>query len=416
MDTSVPYAVEVEGLAKRYRLGQVQRTGLDLLRRRPRDWVDALDDVSFTVERGEIVGIVGRNGAGKSTLLKIVSRITQPTAGRILLRGRVGSLLEVGTGFHPELTGRENVGLNGSILGMRRREIAAKFDDIVEFSGVAAFLDTPLKFYSTGMAVRLGFAVAAFLEPEILVVDEVLAVGDIGFQERCLGKMREIAGGGRTVLFVSHNMAAVSALCTRTVWLDGGRVGFDGPSAEGVRRYVEASRVGRETLTSGERRGTGTARIVGVRLESEDGEPIETVPSGRTLRLCLDYDAPAPLQDVAVNVTLGDGTRGLCSFMSEVAGAPFAELPATGTLVCTVPALALAPGVYELTLSLLVRREVVDKVPQAGSLVVGEGDFFGTGVQVPNVGYYGPLLVRNSWTVEARSPAAAPRAEERIAP
>src|SRR5688572_13379681 len=199
----------------------------------------ALKDVSFDVRPGEVVGIVGRNGAGKSTLLKILSRITHPTEGRIEMRGRVGSLLEVGTGFHPELTGRENIYLNGAILGMGRREIARKFDDIVDFAEVERFLDTPVKRYSSGMYTRLAFAVASHLEPEILVVDEVLAVGDAAFQKKCLGRMGEVSREGRTVLFVSHNLVALQSLCKRAVWLDGGRLVADGESSKVVSAYIE---------------------------------------------------------------------------------------------------------------------------------------------------------------------------------
>jgi lipopolysaccharide transport system ATP-binding protein len=199
----------------------------------------ALEDVNFEIKRGEVVGIIGRNGAGKSTLLKILSRITEPTKGRVEIRGRVASLLEVGTGFHPELTGRENIYLNGAILGMKRAEIRRKFDEIVDFSGVEKFLDTPVKRYSSGMYVRLAFAVAAHLEPEILVVDEVLAVGDAEFQRKCLGKMQEVAGHGRTILFVSHNMPAVERLCGRVIWLDNSRVALDGGPADVVERYLD---------------------------------------------------------------------------------------------------------------------------------------------------------------------------------
>ena len=201
----------------------------------------ALRDVSFGVATGEVVGIVGRNGAGKSTLLKVLSRITEPTTGRVELGGRVASLLEVGTGFHPELSGRENIFLNAAILGMSRAETAGKFDEIVAFAGVEQFLDTPVKRYSSGMYVRLAFAIAAHLEPEVLIVDEVLAVGDADFQKRCLGKMHEVSRGGRTVLFVSHNMAAIQALCQRAIWIDGGRVGADGATAETIRSYLSSS-------------------------------------------------------------------------------------------------------------------------------------------------------------------------------
>lgn len=254
-------AITVEGLSKRYRLGSaapthdtfvgatlaVLRAPLDNLRRlarltrfndSDRDIVWALKEVSFSVRPGEIMGIVGRNGAGKSTLLKILSRIVEPSSGRATIRGRVASLLEVGTGFHRELSGRENVFLNGAILGMRRREIDSKFEEIVEFSGVSKFIDTPVKFYSSGMHVRLAFAVAAHLEAEILLIDEVLAVGDYGFQKKCLGKMSSASHSGRTVLFVSHNMGAISTLCDRTIVLDQGGVTFSGETQEAVQQYT----------------------------------------------------------------------------------------------------------------------------------------------------------------------------------
>ena len=200
--------------------------------------VGACSDVSFDVEAGQVIGIIGRNGAGKSTLLKVLTRITQPTTGRVEIHGRVGSLLEVGTGFHPELSGRENIYLNGAILGMTRTEIGRKFDDIVEFSEIAEFLDTPVKRYSTGMYVRLAFAVAAHLDPEILLVDEVLSVGDVAFQRKCLGQMGEIAGSGRTVVLVSHNMGAVRGLCTRVIEIEGGHPVADGPAEEIVNNYI----------------------------------------------------------------------------------------------------------------------------------------------------------------------------------
>jgi lipopolysaccharide transport system ATP-binding protein len=214
----------------------------------------ALRDVSFTVTQGEVVGLIGRNGAGKSTLLKILSRITDPTTGRVGLNGRVASLLEVGTGFHPELSGRENIFLNAAILGMSRAETARKFDEIVAFAQVEQFLDTPVKRYSSGMYVRLAFAVAAHLEPEILVVDEVLAVGDADFQKRCLGKMHEVSRGGRTVLFVSHNMAAIQALCSRAIWLEQGAVAADGSVGDSVRRYLSSS-------ANAARTGSGPIRV-----------------------------------------------------------------------------------------------------------------------------------------------------------
>src|ERR671934_747042 len=244
------FAIDVVGLSKQYRLGQMHSAidtlrdhlmhGLRTLRtgRAPREYIWALDDVSFQVREGEVLGIIGRNGAGKTTLLRLLSRITEPTKGYADVTGRVASLLEVGTGFHGELTGRENIFLNGAILGMRRSEIVRKFDEIVEFSGVEQFLDTPVKRYSSGMFVRLAFSVAAHLEPEILIVDEVLAVGDVEFQKRCLGKMESFGQSGRTVLFVSHSMPTIARLCPRLLLLDRGRLIEDGPTDHVIGRYL----------------------------------------------------------------------------------------------------------------------------------------------------------------------------------
>ncbi len=291
------YAIQAQSLSKRYRIGSslhnypTLRESLagvlpSLARRQPSNAGDllhstliwALQGVSFKVLRGEVLGVIGRNGAGKSTLLKILSRITRPTSGEIRLRGRVGSLLEVGTGFHPELTGRENIYLNGAILGMHRKEINAKFDQIVEFSEIGRFLDTPVKRYSSGMYMRLAFSVAAHLEPEILLVDEVLAVGDAAFQKKCLGKMGQVAGEGRTVLFVSHNMGAIQALCSRSILLADGRIVEDGPSNQVVQSYLNRSygdieKTG-EVSWSGEDNapGGGEVRLQSIRLLSSIGQ------------------------------------------------------------------------------------------------------------------------------------------------
>jgi lipopolysaccharide transport system ATP-binding protein len=268
-----------------------------------REEVWALRDVSFEVGRGEVVGIIGRNGAGKSTLLKILSRITEPTTGQAVLRGRVASLLEIGTGFHPELTGRENVYLNGSVLGLTRAEIRARFDEIVAFAEVERFLDTPVKRYSSGMYVRLAFAVAAHLEAEILVVDEVLAVGDAGFQRKCLGKMQQVGQGGRTVLFVSHNMAAVESLTQRSLLLDCGLVQKDGPTRDAVAAYLAAAHEAGGTLdlAAANRKATGPARIVGLSVRTERGEPASVFRPGETFIVTLDVDfAEAMRADVAV--------------------------------------------------------------------------------------------------------------------
>src|SRR6202046_335486 len=252
MTNAVIYA---EGLGKRYRIGDrerylalrdvLARTFLAPFRRgsqsRQRDYLWALRDVSFGIEQGEVVGLIGRNGAGKTTLLKLLSRITRPTAGFAEVRGRVGSLLEVGTGFHPELTGRENIYLSGAILGMKKGEIDRKYDAIVAFAEIERFLSSPLKFYSSGMQMRLAFAVAAHLEPEILLVDEVLAVGDMEFQKKCLGKMQEVSKSGRTIVFVSHQMNQIRRLCERVLWVDAGRIRQSGPTGEGTAEYEAAS-------------------------------------------------------------------------------------------------------------------------------------------------------------------------------
>ncbi len=317
---SAPVSIEVRGLSKRYRLGE--RLEISTLRElissrvrglrpsavpapadRRDDVINALDDVSVDVRRGELVGIIGRNGAGKSTLLKILSRITEPTAGRATIRGRVASLLEVGTGFHPELTGRENVYMNGAILGMRRDEIRRKFDEIVAFAEVDAFIDTPVKRYSSGMHVRLAFAVAAHLQPEILLVDEVLAVGDIGFQQKCLGKINEVSALGRTVLFVSHNLGAVRGLCSRCLLLEHGRLTADGSPAEVIGKYVAGTLVNghRSAVTLPYRPGVAV-QATRLWFEDEDGAETGHVGIGSDAFLGVEYLVEHDARDVKLAV------------------------------------------------------------------------------------------------------------------
>jgi lipopolysaccharide transport system ATP-binding protein len=312
-----PAAISIDGLGKRYRLGTggggafTYQTLRDSLANAARSWVGAvtrgdrraepefiwaLQNVSVTIGRGEVVGIVGRNGAGKSTLLKILSRITRPTCGEALLNGRVGSLLEVGTGFHPELTGRENIFLNGAILGMRRHDLLRKFDAIVDFSGISRFIDTPVKRYSSGMYVRLAFAVAAHLETEILLVDEVLAVGDAAFQRQCLGKMQDISGSGRTILFVSHNMQAITRLCTRALLIAQGQLVEDGPAAQIVARYL-TSEVGttamREWPDGNAAPGNERVRLRRVRVVDRSGAPVESVDVRHDVGVEISFDVLA---------------------------------------------------------------------------------------------------------------------------
>jgi len=260
----------------------------------------ALNDVAFEVKRGEVVGVIGRNGAGKSTLLKILSRITEPTTGEVWLRGRVASLLEVGTGFHPELTGRENIFLNGAILGMARQEILRKFDEIVAFAEVEAFLDTPVKRYSSGMYVRLAFAVAAHLEPEILIVDEVLAVGDAEFQKKCLGKMNDVAKGGRTVLFVSHNMGAVQALCSRGLLLTGGRLVMDGPVRSVCERYLQGSARGLAGVVTWSADSNARMCFTELAVLNEKNQPVGRLGIEEKIRVRVSYQVGSPLTGATI--------------------------------------------------------------------------------------------------------------------
>ena len=320
-------------------------------RRRTSDEFWALRDVSFEVKRGECVAVIGRNGAGKSTLLKVLSRITEPTTGEVRLRGRVGSLLEVGTGFHPELTGRENIYLNGNILGMTRREVKAKFDEIVAFSEVERFLDTPVKRYSSGMHVRLAFAVAAHLEPEILIVDEVLAVGDAAFQKKCLGRMTEVAGHGRTVLFVSHNMAAVTALCQSAVLLASGRVAFAGGVGEAVERYQAKS-----GPADGRREFVESAygiRLADVRLVAPaTGQPTVAPMFGQDYRLVVDLDFVQPHGSATVRLRVYDLLGALVGCLdSAQEGVPPERLSGPVRCEFEIPRLPLLPRLYSLSVS-----------------------------------------------------------------
>jgi lipopolysaccharide transport system ATP-binding protein len=399
-------AIEIEGLGKRFQLGY-QPSLAHLLR--GRGWRSserefwALRDVSLAVAPGEALGIVGRNGAGKSTLLKILARITEPTTGQATVRGRISSLLEVGTGFHPELSGRDNVYLNGAILGLRKREITARFDEIVAFSGVERFLDTPVKRYSSGMRLRLAFAVAAHLEPEILIIDEVLAVGDAEFQRRCLGKMSDVTGHGRTVLFVSHNLAALRSLCTRAVWLDAGRIAAEGPSAEVLDAYLEAAEQ-RIELPLAERRdraGSGELRFTRAELRAGDPPLAGMRPTtGKPLEIALGYVAAgsAPVKTVRVAVLFLDplGNR-VVATDTRFLNADFTELPPAGEIVCRIPDLPLATGHYQLDVWATVADEVADHVEHAIPLRVEDGDVFGTG-RTTVAEKHGPFVVRHAWT------------------
>jgi len=431
--------IKVRGLSKRYRLGE--RRGHDSLRetiiakvkaplrrlnsgndsrddRRAHIW--ALRDLTFEVMQGDVLGIIGRNGGGKSTLLKILSLITHPTEGEVELYGRVGSLLEVGTGFHPELTGRENIFLNGAILGMKRAEIGRKFDEMVDFAGVEKFLDTPVKRYSSGMYVRLAFAVAAHLEPEILLVDEVLAVGDIEFQNKCLGKMSEIARGGRTVLFVSHNMIAVEALCKSAIFLDAGKLSTIGKPKDVVSEYTQLiTDTGSmfADLRDHSGRGRGAAPVMTeVSVISTGAEP-SVIRMGDNVAIVVKFRSPTAIRPCGSFTIKTD--RGERIFhVSDRNSNQLSTATATdcATLTCSLSRLALLPGRYLVDLWLADfshSNAPLDMVADACSFEVLPADLLGSGKLPPSS--EGSVFVSGQWSLRSivsRETSVAPKVAE----
>src|SRR5229473_2695711 len=413
--------IKVEGLSKQYRIGVRQesfatlrdaiagvvRAPLNRLRRNghsANNTIWALKDVGFEVAPGEALGIIGRNGAGKSTLLKILSRITDPTAGQVELYGRVGSLLEVGTGFHPELTGRENIFLNGAVMGMRREETSQRFDEIVAFSEIERFIDTPVKRYSTGMYMRLAFAVAAHLNPEILIVDEVLAVGDASFQKKCLGKMGDVANEGRTVLFVSHNMATIQSLCNSCLLIKNGRLEAQGDPAQMLALYTEAELrpgSGIQSLAAHPgRRSHSTPLMKVVSLFSESEEPASAVRMGAPLSVRLEFSASSPVRPVlglTVKTVEGAPVFGVSNRWTHQG----ADGPATaeGMILCNVQRLPLNPGTYSLDLyfgDFADSTRELDIVIDAISFEVFPTDLYGTGM-LPPARLVGPVFCSATW-------------------
>ncbi|MCP9776974.1 MULTISPECIES: ABC transporter ATP-binding protein [unclassified Cyanobium] len=345
----------------------------------------ALKDVSFEIRRGERVGIIGRNGAGKSTLLKILSRITEPSTGRVEILGRVASLLEVGTGFHPELTGRENIYLNGAILGMMRREIRAKFDKIVDFAEVEKFLDTPVKRYSSGMYVRLAFAVAAYLEPEILVVDEVLAVGDASFQKKCLGKMKDVSGEGRTVLFVSHSMGVLGELCSKGIWLNEGKIQYLGSSVDCIQKYLSSGYergAGFVDLSNHKNRIRGAKNIlISAALFGKDKTPNRDFKQNECLKLRIKYQASEAdsLAGAGFIVKTTEGIR-VGGFNTYMAFQPPHNIPSSGEVEFRIECNQLTPGQYVLTVSLGSHQgTLADKVEDCIDFSIMQSDIYKTG-------------------------------------
>jgi lipopolysaccharide transport system ATP-binding protein len=399
--SSDPLALSMRGVSKRYRIKTARQRHtlfgeavVERLRhpihRASKENFDALVDVSMDIFQGEIVGIIGRNGAGKSTLLKVLSRIVNPTAGRIEVYGRLGSLLEVGTGFHPELTGRENIYLNGAILGMKRREINRRFESIVEFAEVTRFLDTPVKRYSSGMYVRLAFAVAAHLDPEILLVDEVLAVGDANFQAKCLDKMRSISSDqGRTVLYVSHNLASIEHLCTRACLLVDGRMVFDGNTAEAVSRYVHTLPRARGLtpgvfdLSAADRSGDEKV-FKRLELRPGGGAPSDTIRMGERLQIEITVEGLDAVRDAMAQVAI-DSSMGQCLLRMTSRMVPLAAgcpRRTHETIVLDIPSLQLTPGDYYLNVQVNGEHGThVDKVVRAAEFTVVPADVLGTGYQ-----------------------------------
>jgi lipopolysaccharide transport system ATP-binding protein len=351
--------IVAEGLGKRYSLGSASPL-MWFRKSSPRDELWAFRDVSFSIRRGEAVGIIGSNGAGKSTLLKVLSRVTAPTEGRARVRGRMGTILEVGTGFHPELTGRENIYLSGTILGMSKSEIDRRLDEIIEFAGVEKFVNTPVKRYSSGMYVRLAFAVAAHLEPDILIVDEVLAVGDVAFQKRCLAKMdSSIHQDGRTIIFVSHNMQAVRNLCNRAMLLKSGQLIADGPTAEVLRRYVsdQTSKVDVRDRALGNRlnRTRGYVRIADFSVLGSGASNRESFSfaTGEELRLKISYDVIQPIESLAALVSISHaGTGAEITYLRPVIRSAPAEAGEGGEFTIVIPKLQLRPGEFSLMVGL----------------------------------------------------------------
>jgi lipopolysaccharide transport system ATP-binding protein len=420
-------AVSVHGLGKRYRVGKAEtydtlagRLGGALtapvrnyrrLRRLVRfgdsdesDVIWALRDVSFQLAEGEVLGVVGRNGAGKTTLLKILSRTVDPTRGSAELYGRTASLLEVGTGFHPELTGRENVYLNGSILGMRRQEIQRRFDEIVEFAGIARFIDTPVKRYSTGMQLRLAFSVAAHLDADILMADEVLAVGDAEFQRKCLGKMHDVATSGRTVIFVSHNKAAVASLCTRAIWLELGRMRADGPVDEVLSAYIASIRTAADGAirSRSDREGDGRARITNVEFVDARAETVTNAFAGEDLavRVSFERTVDEPLRSPYATIYLHAATGEPVAMVSSLyTGDAWDELPRRGRFLCRLPRLSLNTGEYVVSAAILADGRKADFLRDAAVLAVEALSFYGTGRHPEPTS--ASVLLENSWELAA---------------
>jgi homopolymeric O-antigen transport system ATP-binding protein len=361
----------------------------------------ALQDVSFQVRRGEVLGIIGPNGAGKSTILKLLSKILVPNKGHVAVKGRLSALIEVGAGFHPDLTGRENIYLNGAILGMKRQEIERKLDEIIAFSGIEDFIDTPVKRYSSGMYARLGFSVAAHVSAEVLLVDEVLAVGDAEFQNKCLHKMDEVSSGGRTVVFISHNLGAVQTLCRRAILLRGGRVADQGPTEQVVHEYLShlAGSAGNAFGDNPYRSGTGRIRLMGARMLVDNGRPSSSLISGRPVTMEFEYENPSEVENANVNciiynhlgVAVANMDMNLTNFAPKGLGT-------RGIFRCNIPNLPLPTGTYRVVVAVTTLGETADHIPNALAFDVVASVFYPTG-RSPNL-QYSACMLQHCWQHE----------------
>ncbi|MDO6760236.1 ABC transporter ATP-binding protein [Tamlana sp. 2_MG-2023] len=418
-------AIKIENLSKQYRLGSVGTGSFahdmnrwwhtvrgkadpylkigesnDRTKKGNSDYVWALQNINFEVQPGEVLGIIGKNGAGKSTLLKLLSRVTAPTTGSIKARGRIASLLEVGTGFHPELTGRENVFLNGAIMGMTKKEIASKFDEIVDFAGCERYIDTPVKRYSSGMYVRLAFAVAAHLEPEILIVDEVLAVGDAEFQKKAIGKMKEVSkGGGRTVLFVSHNMASIQQLCSRCVILENGTKIFEGDVNKAITRYLQNSKLDAQLklVDRKDRTGTGNLKFSDFRvIREKTNESIDCIISGDDVIFQFELIGGS-VNNVNFRMQVFDSSNHLKFLCNNLHSASaFKYVKGTNKVQCKIASFPLLTGDYYVNLRCRAENEIQDDIEFAFEFKVENGDFFGTG-NIPAI--HDGILINHKWEI-----------------
>ena len=426
-------AIKVENLSKRYRIGlkeetkdtfvgamgSILKSPLSNLKRLKKltqfsndnqdhdDIIWALKDVSFEVKRGEVIGIIGANGAGKSTLLKILAQKTHPPAGRVKLNGRVASLLEVGTGFHPELTGRENIYLNGTILGMTKKEIDRKLDEIIDFSGVEKFIDTPVKRYSSGMRVRLAFSVAAHLDPEILLIDEVLAVGDLEFQKKCLGKINEVSKRGRTVIFVSHNLAAIKNLCPKVIFLDRGKIIKFSNVNVAIRDYLALDKNESDNNFNDTKKGhvalNQILTIKNIYYLNNKREHVDYIVSGEKMYFDILFNIDQKLKsldDVLFEIRIKDGIKEkLFTLSTYLTNSNYNNLMNDSSVLCEVNNFSIAPGEYHIDIICSVGKDYSDYLIDCKKINVVDGNYHNSGKKYENI-LYGPLLIEHNWLKE----------------